>query len=88
MFEYLGNALPESVYDQVNTALFFGLMLVGLIALILMKTLCGQRFRRNPMEQQPQMLSLSARTGAFTLNHGFNVFKLLFLAVAGESLVS
>lgn len=88
LFEYLGNTLPQAVYDQVNTALFLGLMLVGLIALILMKTLCGQRFRRNPMEQQPQMLSLSARTGAFTLNPGFIVFLLLFLAVAGESLIS
>lgn len=82
-FSLISDVMSEQAYEVMNVAIFYGLMLVGLVAfiiLLLKKRWCFQR------RFQEFSLPFSNRVVAFITNPGFIAFFVLFLLTALVSL--
>ncbi len=83
LFSLVADQISEQAYEVLNVGLFYGLMVVGLIAFVILLLKKRECFQRH---FQPGLLSFSSRLGAFITNPGFIAFFALFLLTAIVSL--
>lgn len=82
-FSFMAEQMSEQAYEVMNVGLFYGLMVVGLIAFVILLLKKRECFQRH---FQPGLMSFSSRLGAFIANPGFIAFFALFLLTAIVSL--
>ena len=85
-FSMVSSYLSEEAYTALNSILFVGLMLLGVVSLVILLIKKREFFQTN--YNAPMLLPLSTRLMAFITNPGFVAFFALFFLSSVESLLT